>query len=553
MNEALSRRRVLGSTGLALGMSLSACSTRLPQPPSREACSPLFGNPFLKPCGDWAPGIEGQRRADLGDGRFLNPVLAGDHPDPTVIKDGDDYYMTHSSFEAVPGLLIWHSRDLVNWQPLDCALQEYIGSVWAPELVKHQGRYYIYLPAKHTGAGPGRHDLWVIHADDIRGPWSRPLALGNARIDPGHAVDEQGRRWLFLSAGYRVPLSDDGLRIVGPEEKVYEGWRYPEDWDVESYSQEGPKLLQHDGWYHMVLAVGGTAGPPTGHMVIAARSRSLHGPWEHAPHNPLLRTRSAAERWWSKGHGTLIPGPRSGDWYLLYHGYEAGFHTLGRQTLLLPMRYDREGWFHAAGDESQALPMPAGGQTLAHGLALSDDFSQPRLGRPWHWLRGGPAQYQRLRWADGALHLRAAGRSPADSAPLGLVAGDPAYEIEVDIELSRESQAGLLLYYSERLYAGVGINAQAMVLHRYGLDQRQLPKPVGMGLSFRLRLRNARHVLTVHSSHDSGRSWQKFPVQMDVSGYHHNVAYGFMSLRPALYATGEGEVRFRRFVYRALA
>ena len=96
----------------------------------------------------WGRGFEGQRKADLGNGQFLNPILAGDHPDPSILRDGDDYYMTFSSFDAYPGLVIWHSRDLVNWQPMAPALFKNVGSVWAPDLVKHQGRYYIYFPAR---------------------------------------------------------------------------------------------------------------------------------------------------------------------------------------------------------------------------------------------------------------------------------------------------------------------------------------------------------------------------------------------------------------------
>lgn len=95
---------------------------------------------------DWARGIEGQRKADLGNGYYLNPIMAGDHPDPSILKDGDDYYMTFSSFDAYPGLQIWHSRDLVNWQPVGPARFRNVGAVWAPDLVKHQNRYYIYFP-----------------------------------------------------------------------------------------------------------------------------------------------------------------------------------------------------------------------------------------------------------------------------------------------------------------------------------------------------------------------------------------------------------------------
>ena len=99
-------------------------------------------------------GVEGQRKADLGDGTFLNPIVAGDHPDPTVLKDGDDYYMTFSSFFSYPGAVIWHSRDLVNWAAVGPALRKPLGSVWAMDLVNHKGRYYIYIPANPTAPVP---------------------------------------------------------------------------------------------------------------------------------------------------------------------------------------------------------------------------------------------------------------------------------------------------------------------------------------------------------------------------------------------------------------
>ena len=132
----------------------------------------------------WARGIEGQRKADLGNGTFLNPIMAGDHPDPSILKDGDDYYMTFSSFDAYPGLVIWHSRDLVNWQPIGPALFKNVGSVWAPDLVKHRGPLLHLLSRR---SAPYRSN-YVIWADNIRGPWSEPIDLKIGRIDPGHAV-----------------------------------------------------------------------------------------------------------------------------------------------------------------------------------------------------------------------------------------------------------------------------------------------------------------------------------------------------------------------------
>ena len=522
--------------------------------PAEKICNTVPGSPFVPSCTVWPQGIENQRKADTGLGQYLNPILAGDYPDPTILKDGDDYYMTHSSFEACPGLLIWHSRDLVNWRPLVHALQKYIGSVWAPELCKHHNRYYVYIPAKKTVASMYPNDIWVIYADNIQGPWSEPVRLGNDRIDPGHAVGEDGKRYLFLSGGLRVPLSADGLKIVGPETHVYEGWKYPEDWVVEAYSQEGPKILRHGGWYHMVLAVGGTAGPPTSHMVICARSRSVDGPWEHHPRNPIIKTKDARQRWWSKGHGTIVLGPNGKDWYMMYHGYEAGFHTLGRQTLMVPLKYTDDEWFDSTyADESVLMPSPQGGQKGPHGMRLSDSFEGPHLGMQWRFFRGGANELKRIELNQGILHLQATGSSPANSSPLCLVTGDHAYEIEIDVSFDAGVQAGVLLFYSDRLYAGVGLNERAMMLHRYGLDQRNIAKPKGMKQSAKIRMSNRWHILTLHTSHDDGKTWVKFPIQMDVSGYHHNVAFGFMSLRPAIYASGQGQARFRNFKYRAVA
>ena len=84
-------------------------------------------------------------------GTYVNPVLAGDYPDPSIVRDGEDYYMTHSSFDYNPGLVVWHSRDLVNWEPISYALQEYLGSVWAPDISMRDGKFYIYFTVHGRG------------------------------------------------------------------------------------------------------------------------------------------------------------------------------------------------------------------------------------------------------------------------------------------------------------------------------------------------------------------------------------------------------------------
>jgi beta-xylosidase len=495
----------------------------------------------------WRRGFDNQRIADLGDGRFLNPLMAGDHPDPTILKDGADYYMTFSTFDSYPGLVIWHSRDLVNWRPLTTALTTNIGSVWAPELCKHGGRYFLYIPVK---ASP--NTTYVIHADGIEGPWSEPIDLKLPNhIDPGHAVGEDGSRWLFLSGGDRVRLSDDGLKRIGEPERVYDPWRYPNDWEVEGFSPEGPKVLRRGGWFYLILAVGGTAGPPTGHMVIAARSRSIHGPWEQHPANPIVRTTDLTEKWWSRGHATLVEGP-AGDWWSVYHGYENGYWTLGRQTLLDPVEWTSDGWFRmTGGDLSQPLAKPRGGSAVAHGQALSDDFSRPlALGSKWNFFKPAADEKSRVRVEGGTLVLTARGNAPSTSSPLLLIAGDTGYRFECDVEIAPGGTAGLILFYDEKLYCGLGFDETRFVTHQYGIERGRPANP--HGLRMRMRVTNDRHIVSFHTSGDGGRTWTRFDRGMEVSGYHHNVRGGFLMLRPGLYSAGEGEARFRDFRFRAL-
>jgi beta-xylosidase len=493
--------------------------------------------------------LESQRKADLGNGTFLNPILAGDHPDPSVLKDGDDYYLVCSSFESTPGLLVWHSRDLVTWEPLGPALNKPVGSVWAPDLCKHDGRYYIYFPALSAA---GLTNM-VVHADSPRGPWSEPIDLKTGNIDPGHAVGEDGKRYLFFSAGFMAPLSSDGLSLTSPQKKVYDGWKYPEDWDVETFAQEGPKILRHGDYYYMVLAEGGTAGPATSHMVIMARSRSLQGPWENSPYNPVVHTASASEKWWSRGHATLVEGPDGKQWYLVYHAYENGHYNLGRQTLLEPVEWTADGWVKAIGaDVAAPLPKPAGGAAVPHGFAFSDDFSTSKIGVQWALHRAATENVRdTARVENGTLVLQARGNSPKDGTLLNFVTGDHNYEVQVEVDCDAGASAGLLVFYSDRLFAGLGVSDQALLEYRKG-DVSFFNRPTQLGRHFFLRLRNANNVVTLWYSAD-GKEWVRHWMQIEVSGYHHNVADGFLSLRPTLHAAGSGAVRFRNFQYRVLA
>jgi beta-xylosidase len=309
---------------------------------------------------------------------YVNPIFAGDYPDPSILRDGNDYYIVHSSFEYYPGLLIWHSKDLINWTPVTNALHKYVGSVWAPDLVKYNNKYYIYFPANNSN--------YVVTADSINGTWSEPIDLKVGNIDPGHVTDQDGKLYLYFSSGGYVPLSDNGLSVAGEFKQTYNGWPIPRDYTIECFCLEGPKLVKRGDYYYLTTAEGGTAGPATSHMIISARSKSPFGPWENSPYNPIIRTIENSEKWWSKGHGTLFEDSK-GNWWIVFHGYENGHYNMGRQTLLQPVEWTKEGWFKSPDgiktDEPIKRPISVASKI---GFTLNDSFDGKTLKPQWKFF-----------------------------------------------------------------------------------------------------------------------------------------------------------------------
>ena len=464
---------------------------------------------------------------------FPKVILRGDYPDPTIMREGKDYYMTHSPFFYAPGFLIWHSQDLINWEPICRACPEYEGSAMAPELLKHNNKYYISYPTQ-TG------DNYVIYADDIRGPWSKPIKLDIKGIDPGHIVDNDGKRYLFVNDGWVAPLSDDGLKIAGEKKKVYDGWVFPKDWETEGMWLESPKLIRKNGYFYMTSAEGGTAGPATSHMCVMARSKSIFGPWENSPYNPLVHTYSNRDNWWSKGHGTVIDDV-NGNWWIVYHAYANDYHTLGRQTLIEPLQYTADGWF-APTDEYTVL---TGKHEISHGFELNDKFIGKELGLQWSFWKENAGD--KIDIKRNCLQVEGKGTTPADGRLLLLTPEDKYYETEVDVETGDNSSGGLVLFYNEKAYAGVTTNGNHFTLYRNAEHKESHTNNLGNKLT--MRLINRCNQLSIKVGTQSGE-WITLAEGIDVSTMHHNTYKGFFALRVALVATGDGKVKFRNFKYR---
>ncbi|WP_291104578.1 MULTISPECIES: family 43 glycosylhydrolase [unclassified Flavobacterium] len=478
--------------------------------------------------------------SNKGSSYFLNPIFAGDYPDPSLLRDGNDYYIVHSSFEYYPGLLIWHSKDLINWIPVTHALHKYVGSVWAPDLVKYKNKYYIYFPANNTN--------YVIKADKIEGPWSDPVDLNIGNIDPGHITDKDGNRYLYFSSGGYVPLSEDGLSVVGKYNQVYSGWPIPRDYIIECFCMEGPKIVKRGEYYYLTTAEGGTAGPATSHMIISARSKSPLGPWENSPNNPILRTVDRSEKWWSKGHGTLFEDTNQ-QWWMVFHAYENGHYNMGRQTLLQPVEWTKDGWFKFpdAIKTDKPIKKPLGAAPKST-FTLNDTFDGNDLKLQWQFF--GEYDPSRFSLADNTLSLKTKGNSIANCSPLLYIPSDHSYMAEVELLIEGNAIGGLVLFYNDNnAFSGIladNTNILGNIREsQFTTEENVIKKHVY------LRLKNSNNTVNMYYSTDKIK-WIKVQNSFEVSGLHHNALGGFLSLRLGLCAMGDGVVKFKNFVYQKL-
>lgn len=469
-------------------------------------------------------------------------LLPGNWADPSVVRVGQDYYLTANNDDYVPSIMVFHSQDLRRWEPMGYASPSE-GQGWAVDIATYDDKLYIY-------GGAGR-DPWVMVSEPPYTQWSgrrnmQPIAPHG--IDAGHIVDDEGNRYLYTSSGLVVGISRDGLTARTAPKHVYDGWPIPESLAVECFCLESPKLFKRGDWYYLVSAQGGTAGPATSHMAVVARSKYVEGPWEESPHNPLIWTESPLEAWWSKGHATLIEGPQR-HWYAIYHGYPNGQRTFGRCTLISPVQWTEDGWPLIASTWPEGWDAP-----LVVDWPLSDEFDASRLGRQWQSLR----ELDRRRYGldGGKLLVRAEGDNPGDSCPLTVNPKDLAYEVETELVIEGDVTAGLVLFYSPDAYVSLGLSSEGKLIRHL----HKFPEPSGANRTdavshpqkrIKLRLRNDRQDASAYYQNGEGH-WVKLERSDDISGLQHNVYGGFISLRPGIFAAGEGQAAFAYFTYRGL-
>jgi xylan 1,4-beta-xylosidase len=340
-----------------------------------------------------AAGAGQTQTASKAAASYSNPVLAGDYPDPSVIRVGRDYWATATTSQWAPIFPLLHSTDLVNWESRGAVFQTpplwSAGSYWAPEISADGGRFFVYYTARKK-EGP----LCVAVADAARpeGPYTDRGALvcqEAGSIDAVAVRDENGRRYLVWKEDgnsrklptllWAQPLSDDGVRLVGEKTEIL---RNEAPW--EAHLVEGPYILRRGDWSYLFYSADACCGRRCNYKLGVARSRRLLGPWERFPGNPIL---AGNEQWKCPGHGTIVQD-QAGRTYLLYHAYEAStFEFVGRQGLLDEVTWNADGWpaiNSGKGPSGSALSPSTVAQRRASTL-LEDDFNKTAIDPGWQW------------------------------------------------------------------------------------------------------------------------------------------------------------------------
>ena len=353
-------------------------------------------------CGGWGivadPG-QAKPPAPAAARTFTNPILPGMHPDPSICRVGDDFYLVTSSFEYFPGVPIFHSRDLVNWTPIGHVLTRpsqldlggvySSGGIYAPTLRCHAGRFYMITTLVGS---PKRNGDFFVTAPDPRGPWSDPVWLDRGEhggFDPSLLFDDGQVYYLRDGKGptadhprvFQARIDPTTGALREPMRVIWEG--------TGGIWPEGAHVYRMKGRYYLFAAEGGTE---YGHAEMVGRSASPYGPFEPSPHNPALTHRDRRDHpIQATGHADMVELDDGTTWavFLGIRPQGGAFHHLGRETFLAPVRFSDDGW-PTIGDGGRVelrMPAPALPAGPAPAPAGLDDFDGAALGPAWNFVR----------------------------------------------------------------------------------------------------------------------------------------------------------------------
>ena len=411
---------------------------------------------------------------------FYNPILPGWYSDPSICRAGDDYYMVTSTFSFFPGVPLFHSKDLLNWKLVNYILdrpsqlpldgQHVSGGIFAPAISYNPHNKTFYMITTNVGWGN-----FFVKAKDPLGKWSEPIRLPEVGgIDPSFFFDEDGRAYIVNNDEPEGPAEYDGHRTirvrefdvktdktVGPTKVIVNKGVHPEDKPIWI---EGPHMYKIKGKYYLMDAEGGTSD---WHSEVIFRSDSPFGPFVPAKQNPILTQRHLpADRpnpVTCAGHADLVETPE-GDWYAVFlacRPCEGKFENLGRETFLMPVRWNSDGFpYMTEGDETVPLISKVKGAKRGKDVTFGnfsyrDDFKADKLSLDWFSLRGPVDHWVSLTANSGYLTMKCADvKSSEKKVPAFLARriSHHKFECETGMEFNPVAvgeKAGLVLFKDE--------------------------------------------------------------------------------------------------------
>ena len=498
-------------------------------------------------------------RAVAADVFYSNPVLPGDHPDPSIIRVRKDFWATSTSSEWGPEFIIQHSTDLVNWHAVGPVFQHRpawaVANFWAPEISAYKGRYYVYYVGREHD---GPLAVAVATAEKPAGPYTDHgpiVAQADGSIDPAPVTDENGVRYLIWKEDgnshqaptpiWAQPLNEDGTKLVGqPIELIHN------DADWEGGVVEGPFILRRGEWFYLFYAGNGCCGTHCHYAVGVARSHKLLGPWEKNPANPIL---AANQTWECPGHGSIVTDEQGRYWFL-YHAYPAaGSVFTGREGMLDEVKFGADGWptiNDGKGPSVRAIS-PFGVVQRTDEEKFSDDFSEATLRSGWEWPQDREPAY---RVGNGQLLLRAKSHTNLLSAVLARAVTAEDYVVTVVVDngqLKPGCVAGLWAYGDDENNVGLALSRDSVVLLRRERGTWSELEPRHTVSSARVHLRFiAQHGWQFQFSiSQDGKAW----TALDKQSNARDLPPWDRSVRVALTAGGaaEAEGRFESFSMQA--
>lgn len=422
--------------------------------------------------------------------KIQNPVLKGFHPDPSLIRVDDTYYIASSTFEWWPGVRIHESKDLVHWKLITYPLKEKrllnmwgdpdSGGIWAPDLSYHNGKFYlVYTDVKVTDGCYKDCINYLTTAEDIMGPWSDPVVLNTAGFDASLFHDDDGKKYLvnqywdprsFHHPFYGImctEYAEEEQKLVGEPWVIYKG--------TADRFTEGPHLYKMNGYYYLFVAQGGTV---YAHQERVARAESLRGVFETQPGEPLLTTLDAPFHPIQKaGHGSLVQ-TKAGEWYFahlmgrpIHHHTESiaeqrGWCPLGRETGIQKLIWDDDGWPHIVGGHKGMVEVEAPVDAIAcegEESGGKDDFDEAKLSLHFQTLRV-PLAEDTLSLKDRPGHLRLYGRQSLASTFLQAHVARRWQSFTFDAETKMayrpkniQQAAGLTCYYNTQNWSCIQV------------------------------------------------------------------------------------------------